>query len=94
MTPNPDLITISKIKQKLAIALYETNEMRKAIERFRREFASPIFIQEFGREVTLDFDDPLYPYCPYRLTRDELFKYVDISEKGGELHEQKKERRS
>ena len=68
------------LKQKLAAVSYELSEMQKAVERHRREFATPQFVKEFNREVTLDFDDPLYPYCPFRLTKGELRMYV----KGGE----------
>ena len=72
-----ELITVSRLKQEIMILKYEIREMRKAIVRHRREFSSPMFVQDFGREVTLDFDDPLYPYCPYRLREDELLRYVE-----------------
>lgn len=76
-----ELVTTAKLKQEIVILKYELREMRKAIERHRREFSSPMFSKEFGREITLDFDDPLYPYCPYRLQESELLKYI---EKGGQ----------
>ena len=54
----------------------EIGEALKAIDRYRRLYADPIYVKQFGREVTLDFDDPLYPYCPFRLKKDELLKYI------------------
>lgn len=76
-----DQKTIIILKQKLAVLGYEFREISKAVDRHRREFATPIYVPEFGREVTLDFDDPLYPYCPFRLRKEELKKF---QKKGGE----------
>ena len=69
------------LKQKLAAVSYEFREIQKAVERHRKEFATPQFVKEFNREVSLDFDDPLYPYCPFRLTKAELRKYVNGGER-------------
>ena len=78
---SPEKKEISLLKQKIAVLHYELREMLKAIENHRREFSSPIHVSEFDREVTLDFDDPLYPYCPFRLTKGELTKYMEGGDK-------------
>jgi len=59
----------------------EIGEAIKAMDRYRRLYADPTYIKQFGREVTLDFDDPLYPYCPFRLTKDEIMMYYNLSKK-------------
>jgi len=61
----------------------EIGEAIKAIDRYRRLYADPTFVKQFGREVTLDFDDPLYPYCPFRLTKEEIMMYYQLSKKNG-----------
>lgn len=81
---SPEQKTIIFLRQKLAVVQYELHEALKAIDRHRREFSDPIFVKEFNREVTLDFDDPLYPYCPFRLTKSELLKYTKGGEKNNE----------
>lgn len=59
----------------------EIGEAIKAIDRYRRLYADPTYVKQFGREVTLDFDDPLYPYCPFRLTKEEVTMYYQLSTK-------------
>lgn len=79
-----DLEKVARLKQENTILKFELKEVLKAIVRHRRQFATPMFVKEFNREVTLDFDDPLYPYCPYRLTESELLKYVEKGNYGEE----------
>jgi len=55
----------------------EMSEVLKAIDRYRRLYGDPVYVKQFGREVTLDFDDPLYPYCPFRLRKEELLMFKD-----------------
>lgn len=68
-------------EQKLIVAALkiEIGEAIKAMDRYRRLYADPTYVKQFGREVTLDFDDPLYPYCPFRLTKDEIMMYYKLS---------------
>ena len=54
----------------------ELSEVLKSIERYRKLYADITYVKLFGREVTLDFEDPLYPYCPYRLTKEEMTKFI------------------
>ena len=65
----------------------EIGEAIKAIDRYRRLYADPTYVKQFGREVTLDFDDPLYPYCPFRLTKDEIMMYYKLSKKNASKEE-------
>ena len=68
-------------EQKLIVAALkiEIGEILKAVDRYRRLYADPTYVKQFGREVTLDFDDPLYPYCPFRLMKDEIMMYYQLS---------------
>lgn len=54
----------------------ELSEVLKAIERYRKLYADYTYVKLFGRKVSLDFEDPLYPYCPYRLTKEELLMFT------------------
>jgi len=67
----------------------EIGEAIKAMDRYRRLYADPTFVKQFGREVTLDFDDPLYPYCPFRLTKDEIMMYYKLSKDNAKSKETK-----
>jgi len=64
-----------QLKVENAALRIEIGEIIKAVDRYRRLYADPTYVKQFGREVTLDFDDPLYPYCPFRLTKDEVLMY-------------------
>lgn len=70
-------LDVATLKQLLAAKNYELQEMLKAIERYRKLYSIPVYMKEFDRKVTLDFDDPLYPYCPFRLRKEEIIKYLD-----------------
>jgi len=62
----------------------EIGEAIKAIDRYRRLYADPTYVKFFGREVTLDFDDPLYPYCPFRLREEEITMYQQLAKKNAQ----------
>lgn len=72
-----------QVKVENAALRIEIGEAIKAIDRYRRLYADPTYVKQFGREVTLDFDDPLYPYCPFRLTKEEIMMYYKLSNKNG-----------
>lgn len=73
-------IELAQTKQLLAAKDYELKEMFKAIERYRKLYSTPVFMKEFNRKVTLDFDDPLYPYCPFRLKKEEIIMFMKKNE--------------
>lgn len=73
-------LEISQLKQLLVAKNYEIREMLKAIERYRKMYSIPVYVKEFNRMVTLDFDDPLYPYCPYRLKKEEIIMFTKQNE--------------
>ena len=72
------ILELAQLKQILAAKDYELKEMLKAIERYRKLYSCPVYMKEFDRKVTLDFDDPLYPYCPFRLRKEEIIKFSNI----------------
>ncbi len=74
------LLEISQLKQLLAAKDYELKEVLKAVVRYRKLYATPVFMKEFNRKVTLDFDDPLYPYCPFRLKKEEIISFTKQNE--------------
>jgi len=73
-------IEISRLKQIIFIKDYELKEVIKAIERYRKLYSCPVYMKEFNRKVTLDFDDPLYPYCPFRLKKEEIIMFTKQNE--------------
>lgn len=74
------IFELAETKQILAAKDYELKEMLKAIKRYRKLYAIPVYMKEFDRKVTLDFDDPLYPYCPFRLRKEEIIKFTKQNE--------------
>jgi len=61
----------------------EMGEVLKAIDRYRRLYADPVYVKLFDREVSLDFEDPLYPYCPFRLRKEEVLLFKKNNGKRG-----------
>lgn len=70
-----------KEKQLTTALRIELGEIIKAVDRYRRLYADPVYVRMFGREVTMDFDDPLYPYCPFRLKEEEITMYQKLANK-------------
>lgn len=77
---NPNDIQINLIKEQNRILKTELRQAVSAIIKFRKEYAMPVFVKMFGRKVSLDIDDPLYPYCPFRLKEEELVKYLKTND--------------